>query len=294
MKRCLRCAAGFEGPGWTCPECGHAPEMRDGIPCFAPGLAASEAGFPQAHFAGLAALEAGHFWFRVRNRIILDALAAALPGPGRFLEIGCGTGFVLEGIAAARPDLDVAGSEIAAGALGFAAGRVGRAALVQMDARAIPFAAEFDGIGLFDVLEHIPEDRAVLAEVHRALKPGGALIITVPQHPALWSRMDEISHHVRRYTWADLRAKLEAAGFAVLRRSAFMTALAPAMWLSRRFGAAGAETSDGMEEMRINPTLNAVLGTVLEAERRLIRAGLRLPFGGSLLAVARRGEEPAR
>lgn len=58
----------------------------------------------------------------------------------------------------------------------------------------------FDVIGAFDVIEHIEEDEKVLANLARAIVPGGALLITVPQHRWLWSATDDYACHVRRYT----------------------------------------------------------------------------------------------
>ena len=88
--------------------------------------------------------------------------------------------------------------------------------LFQMDARFVPFEEEFDVIGAFDALEHIKEDEDVLREIFRATKEGGGIILTVPQHPFLWSQMDEISHHYRRYTRRGLIDKVQRAGFEVV------------------------------------------------------------------------------
>src|SRR5262245_59889697 len=171
----------------------------EGYPAFAPELARAAAGFDPAHFSELAELESRNFWFRARNRLIAWALARHCPGAKRFLEVGCGTGYVLSGLAAALPGLDVTGSEVAAEGLGFAARRVPRAKLIQMYARRIPFRDEFDVVGAFDVIEHIEEDRSVLRAMRETLVPGGSLLLTVPQHPFLWSQYDERAHHVRRY-----------------------------------------------------------------------------------------------
>ena len=65
-----------------------------------------------------------------------------------------------------------------------------------MDARRIPFEDEFDVIGAFDVLEHIKEDEQVLVQMHRAVKSGGGIMLTVPQHMFLWSEQDVQAHHV--------------------------------------------------------------------------------------------------
>ena len=75
-----------------------------------------------------------------------------------------------------------------------------------------------------------PEDETVLRQVAKALRPGGRLLITVPQHQFLWSATDETAHHVRRYSCqSDLRAKTERAGFHVLRVSSFVSFLLPLM-----------------------------------------------------------------
>lgn len=58
--------------------------------------------------------------------------------------------------------------------------------------KAFPFRKEFDTIGVFDVLEHVHEDEQILAQMHRAVHPdGGGIMLTVPQHPWLWSPTDE-------------------------------------------------------------------------------------------------------
>ena len=85
------------------------------------------------------------------------------------------------------------------------------------------YAAEFDAIGAFDVLEHIVDDEMVLRETNKALKSGGGLLLTVPQHQFLWSAADESARHVRRYSSRDLREKVERAGFKVIRMTSFVS-----------------------------------------------------------------------
>jgi len=297
LRLCLRCGTAFEpaapaasaGGDWRCPACGHEPARRDGFPAFAPELAGGAAGFDPAHFAELARLEAGNFWFRSRNRLILWALRRYFPQARRLLEVGCGTGYVLSGLAAALPGLALTGSEAATAGLAYAARRVPDAALVQMDARRIPYCSEFDVVGAFDVIEHIEDDAAVLAALHGALAPGGGLLLTVPQHPGLWSEFDRRAGHVRRYRAAGLRALVLQAGFEVVRMTSFVTLLLPLMLLSRlaRRAPAGAD-QDALAELRIARPLNVAFERTLDLERMLIRAGVPLPAGGSLLVVARR------
>jgi SAM-dependent methyltransferase len=288
VKSCVRCASVFSGTGWRCPRCGYEPPRLDGFPAFAPELAGANSGFDAAQFAEYARLEASNFWFRARNRLVVWALSRFFPGARSFLEAGCGTGFVLSGIAAAFPALAVTGGEVATEGLGIAAGRVPRAVLVQMDARRIPFRAEFDVVGAFDVIEHIEDDRAVLGELFASAAPGGGLLLTVPQHPSLWSQYDARARHVRRYRAAELRAKTVDAGFEILKLTSFVTLLLPFMYASRLAQRAPAKDYDPLAELKLPRWLNWPLERALDVERMLIRAGMSLPAGGSLLLAARR------
>lgn len=286
VKRCPGCSARFQGAEWSCPACGWAPEVLDGVPAFAPEL--SRDGYEAAFFAPLAEAEPGHFWFEVRNRLVVDALRRHFAGTERFLEVGCGTGFVLAGVRRAFPGWALTGTDLFPEGLRFARRRVPEAALFQMDARRIPFEAEFDVAGAFDVLEHVEEDEAVLAEMRRAVRPGGGILVTVPQHPRLWGPMDDLARHRRRYTRAELVAKVERAGFRVERVTSFVSLLLPLMAASRLLRPRRRVEADPMAELRIAPAANRVLALVLDAERRLIERGLSFPAGGSLLLAARR------
>lgn len=286
MRLCLRCDAAFDGPEWRCPACGWEPARVDGIPAFAPELAGG--GWDPELFAPLAAAEPGHFWFEARNRLIVWALRAHFPAARRFLEVGCGTGFVLAGVRRAFPEWELAGSELFPAGLEFAGGRVPDAALYQVDARRLPFREEFDVAGAFDVLEHVPEDEAVLAALYGAVRPGGGILLTVPQHPALWSAVDDLARHQRRYTRAELVGKVRRAGFRVERVTSFVSVLLPLMAASRLLERAGTGRHDPAAEFRLPPRVNRLFTRALDAERALIERGLSFPAGGSLLLAASR------
>ena len=288
MRLCPACAAPLAADGWNCAACGHQPALRAGFLALAPELAAQSEGFDPAMFAELAALEENNFWFRARNRLILWALRRYAPSFTGFLEVGCGTGYVLQGVANAFPGAGICGTEAQTEGLQFAASRVPRAAFLQMDARRMPFDREFDVIGAFDVIEHIGEDETVLAQMHRALRPGGHLLLTVPQHPFLWSEYDVRAHHVRRYTGGELRQKLARAGLEIVKMTSFVSILLPLMMMSRLTRRTELPDYDPLAELRIGRLTNMLLELALDVERAVIRTGLPLPFGGSLLAVARR------
>lgn len=289
MKICSACSARFDSSGWNCPECGHAPPLVNGFPALAAELADFSEGFHPEYFEQLAGLEADNFWFRSRNTLILLLLRQHCPTLQSFLEIGCGTGFVLSGISSAFPYASLTGAEIYSTGLQYAAQRVSGAQFMQMDARSIPFESHFDALGAFDVLEHIEEDSAVLAQLCHALKPGGILVLTVPQHPFLWSSQDEMACHVRRYTAKELKQKVATAGFDIVDSGSFVALLLPLMWLSRRFDKNNKEGHhDPMAELRIGRIANLILGAIMQIELLLTHVGIRFPVGGSLFIVARK------
>jgi SAM-dependent methyltransferase len=246
----------------------------------------------------LAPIEERHFWFRGRNSAI-GAIArriCASPRPGRrVLEVGCGTGNVLRQLERACPDALVIGTDLFAAGLVHARARTG-CPLVQADIRTPPFSARFDLIGLFDVLEHLPDDVAVLRALRGLLAPDGALVLTVPAHAWLWSYFDVASRHCRRYAVGDLERKLGQAGYRVEYLSQYMCAILPLVWIRRRLAvravpaatAGGADTLElATEELRIWPIVNGLLTWLLEREARLVARGRHLPFGTSLIVLAR-------
>lgn len=288
MKVCPACNNRFEATEWQCPSCHFEPDQIAGFPAFAPELASENDGFEASYFGELAPLEAKNFWFRSRNKIIIWALGRYFSSVTNFLEIGCGTGFVLSGLKQEFPDLRLSGSELFASGLTYAADRVGQCDLFQMDARHIPFEDEFDVIGGFDVLEHIAEDELVLQQMYRAARPGGGVILTVPQHAFLWSKTDEHACHVRRYSKSDLQDKVRDAGFDLVRATSFVFLLLPLMMMSRFRQRAVDEDYDPLAELKIRGWANQILEKTLGLERALIRMGLPFPAGGSLLVVARK------
>ena len=147
---------------------------------------------------------------------------------------------------------------------------------------ALPFGkASFDLALALDVLEHIDDDRCALIELGRVVRPGGGLVVTVPAHPRLWARHDELNRHFRRYTRTSLREVAEEAGWRVERLTHFNTVLLPVAAAARRFGA-----GDGLEIP--SPAVNRGLRQMLELERHAIATGRTFSAGLSLLAELRR------
>jgi ubiquinone/menaquinone biosynthesis C-methylase UbiE len=288
MKRCLKCGTKFETENWLCPNCFYQPEIVSGHYVLNPELNKDNLGFRQETFAQLYDIEASNFWFRYRNQIILWAIKKYFPGAKKMLEIGCGTGFVLASIRQSLPGLSLTGSDISSAGLVYAAKRVYNTELVQFDATMIPYNYEFDIVGAFDVLEHIEKDEQVLTQMNKAIVSDGGIIITVPQHQFLWSQTDESASHLRRYSFSQLKKKVNAAGFELVRATSFVSLLFPLMILSRLLKKKQVHKNFTYTELHINRHLNYIFEKVLAFERLVIKFGVNLPFGGSLLIIARK------
>jgi len=261
----------------------NAPDAVDMVPApIARGVPSDD------DFARLAAAEDASFWFRGRNALLVDTLRSEFPGARSFLEVGCGNGYVLAAVARARPGVRVAGSDLSAAGLEHARRRVPDAVLLRADARALAFEGEFDVAGAFDVIEHVADDESVLAALRRAVRPGGGVIVTVPQHRWLWSETDRYSGHHRRYRRRELAAKLARAGLRLRWASSFVTLLLPLMAASRAWQVLSHRAYDPGRELRVASRLDGLLEQAIRLEARAIGRGVRLPAGGSLLAVAER------
>lgn len=259
----------------------------------APELADTISGFDPADFAFLSEAELQHFWFSARRELIVS-LADKYAGHARScLEVGCGSGNVINALARARDWSRIVGTEIHPSGLAHASPRLpANVELLQADARSLPFARAFDLIGAFDVLEHIAEDELVLSQIQQALLPDGIFLATVPQHPWLWSLADEVAYHKRRYRRGELEGKLSSAGFNVLFSTSYTAVLLPLMVLSRLMSRKKADGAQAREivrkEFEISPVINGALRAFLGAETALTRRGVSWPFGGSRVIVAQK------
>jgi SAM-dependent methyltransferase len=286
MHRCLACFTDFVGPGWTCPRCAHTPVFEGDVTSFAPALATASEGFNADAHHVLDQVQQRSFWFHCRNDLLLDLTRRWFSQAKTVLEIGCGTGYVLAGLRQALPLARFAGSEISTVGLKYAAQRLGaEVSLFQMDAHAIPFSGEFDLIAACDVLEHLDDDVKALSEIHRALKPGGGVLLTVPQHPLLWSQTDVLAYHKRRYRRNELTGKCRETGFDVVVDTSFVVSLLPLM-MAQRLVRGQKKDYDFKSELSLPGWLDRMLFVILDAERRCIKVGARFPVGGSRVVVA--------
>jgi len=264
-----------------------------GIPLLAPEVADTVDGFEPRDFAFLAQVERDHFWFTARRRLITNLVQRYGSQAQSFIEIGCGTGNVIEAIAELRQWFRVTGVEIHPSGLVLARKRLPEhVELIQLDVRQLRIRGAFDLAGAFDVLEHIVEDESAIRNIAEILDRGGLFIAAVPQHPALWSWADEVAYHVRRYRRGELEKKFRRNGFDVLFSSSFNALLMPLVAFSRLSFRRTQLYVDPREQARAEFTipgvLNWVLKQVLAAEVRMTKAGVRWPFGSSRVVIGRK------
>jgi 2-polyprenyl-3-methyl-5-hydroxy-6-metoxy-1,4-benzoquinol methylase len=239
----------------------------------------------RAVYDRMAELDATHWWFTARRRILQEIVARVVRPPkhARILELGAGTGHNLAMLSRFG---NVEGSELDDHARGIAEKRVGRPLAKAM----LPDLGQFepgayDLVALLDVLEHVEGDRAALDAIMSLLKPGGALLVTVPANKWMWSAHDVAHHHHRRYTRSELRALFKSAGFDIELLSFFNSLLFPPIALARLMGKL--RKSDHADDAMPGAAVNRLLDSLFGLEARLI-GRIPLPFGVSLIAVLRR------
>jgi SAM-dependent methyltransferase len=236
-------------------------------------------------------MEKKHFWHIGRKEMIwkmLDLFSGNKKNTLKMIEIGCGNGNILEYLK--TKGINIEGADTSLPALNFCKTRVD-APLYRIDPEkeALPFRDEsYDIIGLFDVVEHIEKDQALLDEAYRISKKEGRIIITVPANKYLWSYFDILSGHKRRYSKNDLASKLEKAGFKIEKISYYMFFLFPFMLL-RKLTSSGNKNKkfNALAETKTLPVINDIFLAILRLENILLPK-FNLPFGSSIICIAKK------
>jgi SAM-dependent methyltransferase len=272
---------------WIPPS--NALNRVDGLWC---GHSQESVSYPDGGNEACFQVEDGSYWFAHRNRCLIEVIQR-FPPNGLFYDVGGGNGFV-------SADLEAAGIATVLVEPGTGARNAlnrGLPRIIQGTLESCEFHdSSLDAVGAFDVVEHIKDDSGFLQTVHRHLRPGGRIYLTVPASAALWSAEDVSAGHFRRYSSRHLCALLENCGYEVEYMTYFFSWLLLPLWLLRtlpyRLFRKSPETKiEQLEEAKRDHTLPPLLKPLVNGihrwELNRLRCGKTIPFGTSLLVIAR-------
>jgi|SRR5947207_8552591 len=144
-----------------------------------------------------------HWWWRAREKMVLEEIRANQPAGGwrRILDVGCGDGLFFDRLLEFG---DVQGVEPFEDLVNKSGKHRSRIHIGAFDER-LQLDGQFSLILMLDVLEHMPEPAPAIRYALRLLEPGGVLLVTVPAFKLLWTTHDTINQHYTRYTKESFR-----------------------------------------------------------------------------------------
>ena len=237
----------------------------------------------RAVYDAMAELDQRHWWYVARRKVIAELIRrrAQPPANAKLLEIGAGTGHNLEMLGEFGT---VDALEVDETARALAEKRLGRkvhsAPLPQLKGMK---KGAYDLVAAFDVIEHIPDDKAAVDSIAKLLKPEGKLVVTVPAHQWMWSAHDVVNHHQRRYSKSGLKRLIEGSPLKLEAIGYFNSLLFPVAVAERL--ASKVRGKDDADLALPPAPLNQALERIFASERALI-GRVPLPPGLSLFAVA--------
>lgn len=234
--------------------------------------------------------DASHFWMQWRLGVtlrLLDRLAVPRDRELRALDIGCGAGLFRQQVEGTTKWV-VDATDLNLPALRMARAARGRTFYYDVTREEPSLVGRYDVCFLFDVIEHVPDERALLSSALRHLRPGGHLLVNVPALQSLFSAYDVAAGHLRRYTRSRLAAAF--AGLpAELRAVQYWGLTLVPLAAARRVRVGQTPTPDTIRVGFQPPSraVNSALTALSRLEAKLLE---RPPLGTSVLAAVRRPE----
>lgn len=243
----------------------------------------------------LDALDESLWWLAGLRELVLALLGRHVQETGfDLLDAGCGTGGMLKRIGERFPQSRLHGLDYAEEACALAR-RKSRADIRCGSVESLPWAdGSFDAVVSLDVLSSDSLDPVqVVNEFRRVLRPGGLLLLNLPAYQWLLSYHDRAVHQSRRFTAGSVRGLCQSAGLRVIQLGYWNTVLFPLMVLRRKVwpslaGSTPHNVAAQSDVQEMPAPVNALFGLPVALERALIRRGVALPFGGSVIGVARK------
>ncbi|MBX3736419.1 MAG: class I SAM-dependent methyltransferase [Candidatus Didemnitutus sp.] len=224
------------------------------------------------------------WYYRALHRNVATALRGVAPAGAAILDAGCGTGGLLRALRREERGWRLAGVDLSPLACELTRERTG-ALVLEGSVEQMPFGADsYEAIVSCDVLCQVVEPARALGEFRRVLKPGGVLVLTLPAFPWMYSYHDRQVGNLRRYTRGGLADLLRAAGWRPLAMTYWNMLPFPLAVLRRKVFPA----REGESDVHLfSPSVEGGFDAMMRLEHRWIARGHALPFGSSLLAVAR-------
>jgi len=235
----------------------------------------------------LSEFEDDYWWNKGRREILCDLIYEQINNAKNLeiLDVGCGPG----GTSTAFLQFgNVTGTDFSSLALKFAKNK-GLTNVVRSSSTSIPFRSEkFDIITVLDVIEHVQDDKSVLKEIWRLLKPNGLIVVTVPAFQFLWSQHDVASSHVRRYNKATITKVLKDSQFKIIRSSYFVSFLFPFVATYRLLTKYRIKKENTKGDLvKFPQPINNFFEKIMLLEKKLLKK-TNLPFGLSIVCIAKK------
>jgi len=229
-------------------------------------------------------VEDHYWWHQVLRSLVLAELNIRLGESAKILDVGCGTGGMLNQISKERPLWGCVGIDASASAVGYCHGR-GLGNVTVADASDLPFpAGTFDAVLCLDVLYHeaVAEELA-LAEMQRVVKSGGCFTLNLPAFDLLRGAHDKAVCGARRYKVGQVLKMLSSVKMRVKLIHYWNAWLFCPLLLWRHCSRIKRMQSSDMQTLPL--WLNGILEHCGRVDTKMSRL-LRLPFGSSLFVVA--------
>jgi ubiquinone/menaquinone biosynthesis C-methylase UbiE len=234
----------------------------------------------------MAAVEDAMWYYRALHRHVARSLTRVLgASAAQVLDAGCGTGGLLRHLRVKQPAWVLTGIDFSPLACALARER-SRSEVVAGSITALPFTdGRFDAIVSCDVVCQVAAAELALQEFHRCLKPGGTIVLTMPAYSWMYSYHDRAVGNLRRYDRGEVNALLRAAGFTVVTSTYWNTLLFPLAFVRRKLLPPAQSVSDVRS---YPPLVEAFFNGLMALEQAWLSLGVSLPFGNSVLTVARK------
>ena len=263
----------------------HAHQIEPGL--WSATALDPDVSYPVTGHRNLAAIEDESYWFRHRAEIVTGWLSRNPPN-GCLFDVGGGNGFMVRAIRDAgypavllEPGTD--GCRVAL-SRGLAPVLNGTTRTLAVPSSSLP------SVGLFDVIEHVANDREFLRHIFDLLVPGGRLYMLVPAHQGLWSTNDEVAGHFRRYSRREIVRELGEAGFEPVYSTYLFRALVLPVLILRalpfRVGIRESRATTTDAHLLPDGPIGRAISKTFESESRKINEERTLGTGTSVFIVS--------